>query len=362
MIAGYETWKQLGRQVDRGQKGIRILAPVRRRDTAAAEAGRDRLGGDGPPAGPAAADSEAGARPVAFRLAHVWDVSQTSGDPLPAQPAPQLLAGAAPDGLWDRLAALAAGRGFSVERGDCAEANGYTAWASRSVRVRDDVDDGLFSADIRSCRAGLQDPRPRPIDRTSGRSGTRCPNRRCARDTPLLSLLPVSPAHPAGLLLVSKERGSALEQFAPEASRDVTTLAVASAGGVVVGEGVPGTVVTDAAWQPVAVISDYPCSLLACGASAGTVRSYSLALLRWGRFLAAVAVTWDRAIRDRAAEWRRELLYGRADVRSGPGRNDERDRSTEPAERERDQAGTPAPDWPDLPDGPYPPACDGRER
>ena len=141
MIAGYETWKQLGRQVDRGQKGIQILAPVRRRDTAAAEAGRDRLGGDGPPAGPAAADSEAGARPVAFRLAHVWDVSQTSGDPLPAQPAPQLLAGAAPDGLWDRLAALAAGRGFSVERGDCAEANGYTAWASRSVRVRDDVDD-----------------------------------------------------------------------------------------------------------------------------------------------------------------------------------------------------------------------------
>jgi len=53
-----------------------------------------------------------------------------------------------------------------------------------------------------------------------------------------------------------------------------------------------------------------------------------------------------------AAEWRRELLYGRMDVRSGSGRNDERDRSTEPAERERDQAGTPAPDWPDLPDGP----------
>ena len=96
---------------------------------------------------------------------------------------------------------------------------------------------------------------------------------------------------------MSEERGSALEQFAPEASRDVTTLAVASAGGVVVGEGVPGTVVTDAAWQPVAVISDYLCSLLACGASAGTVRSYSLALLRWWRFLAAVAVTWDRATR-----------------------------------------------------------------
>jgi hypothetical protein len=88
-----------------------------------------------------------------------------------------------------------------------------------------------------------------------------------------------------------------LEQLGSEASRDVTTLAVIGVGGLRVGEGVPGVVVTDAAGQSVPAISDYLCSLLACGASTGTVRSYALALLRWWRFLAAVALPWDRATR-----------------------------------------------------------------
>src|SRR5215212_5736742 len=32
-VAGYQTWKQLGRQVRRGEKGIRIIVPMRGRTT-----------------------------------------------------------------------------------------------------------------------------------------------------------------------------------------------------------------------------------------------------------------------------------------------------------------------------------------
>src|SRR5215212_3725009 len=32
-VAGYQTWKQLGRQVRRGERGIRIIVPMRGRTT-----------------------------------------------------------------------------------------------------------------------------------------------------------------------------------------------------------------------------------------------------------------------------------------------------------------------------------------
>src|SRR5674536_198560 len=43
-------------------------------------------------------------RVVGFRPAYVWDISQTTGEPLPTPPTPALLAGQAPAGLWDALA------------------------------------------------------------------------------------------------------------------------------------------------------------------------------------------------------------------------------------------------------------------
>ena len=75
-------------------------------------------------------------------MAHVFDVSQTSGEPLPERPAPQLLAGQAPAGLWDALASEVTARGFTLERGPCLNgmANGLTNYATRTVTVRADVD------------------------------------------------------------------------------------------------------------------------------------------------------------------------------------------------------------------------------
>ena len=75
-----------------------------------------------------------------FRVVHVFDVAQTDGEPLP-DVAPALLGGQAPAGLWDDLAGQVAGHGYTLERGDCSGANGYTDPTRRVVRVRDGVDD-----------------------------------------------------------------------------------------------------------------------------------------------------------------------------------------------------------------------------
>ncbi len=158
-VAGYQAWQTLGRQVDKGEKGIQILAPIRRRPRPGepAEAGnpdtRTHPGQSAAAAARGAAPSGAETRTeetagrgnagriTGFRLAYVWDVTQTTGQPLPERPSPELLTGQAPPGLWDALTQLLADRGFTVERGDCGPANGYTDYPTRTVRIRDDVDD-----------------------------------------------------------------------------------------------------------------------------------------------------------------------------------------------------------------------------
>ncbi len=126
-VAGYRRWQSLGRQVRKGERGIAILAPCVKRARAVD-------------------DDEAAERPElvrilrGFRVAHVWDVTQTDGDPLPEM-RPALLAGEAPEGLWESLAQQVADAGFELHRGDCRGANGRTDYLDRSVKVRDDVDD-----------------------------------------------------------------------------------------------------------------------------------------------------------------------------------------------------------------------------
>jgi hypothetical protein len=126
-VAGYRRWQTLGRQVRKGQQGIAILAPCVQRSRPVD-------------------DQEEVERPEVvrilrgFRVAHVWDVSQTDGDPLP-DVTPVLLAGEAPVGLWDSLAAQVAEVGYKLLRGECGTANGRTDYLTRTVTVRDDVDD-----------------------------------------------------------------------------------------------------------------------------------------------------------------------------------------------------------------------------
>ncbi|WP_054951952.1 ArdC family protein [Flaviflexus massiliensis] len=102
--ASYTTWKKLNRYVRKGEKGLRILAPVIRRSPFDRET-QQRLTKD-----------EAKKRPpgsviwrsdvVSVKPVSVFDVSQTEGKPLPQPPEPVFLEGGVPDGLQDKLPSI----------------------------------------------------------------------------------------------------------------------------------------------------------------------------------------------------------------------------------------------------------------
>ena len=137
-VAGYQTWQALNRQVRRGEKAIRVLAPMVRRSPAPDEKTQPVTDTDSAP------DGERGQRIVGFRPVPVFDIAQTDGPPPPIPPQPVLLAGQAPDGLWDALVDEVTERGYRLLRGPIEQlqgANGVTKITEREVWVRDDVDD-----------------------------------------------------------------------------------------------------------------------------------------------------------------------------------------------------------------------------
>ena len=142
-VAGYRQWQTLGRQVEKGQSGYQILAPVTGRfassNPADAESWR-RLGkGEKPRPGEVVRSKMITAKP-----AYVWDASQTSGEPIPEPPAPTLLEGEAPTGLWDGLADHVRAQGFAVLRvpheGMIHGANGVTDYTAKTVAIRENMD------------------------------------------------------------------------------------------------------------------------------------------------------------------------------------------------------------------------------
>ena len=102
-VAGYRAWQAKGRQVRRGEKAIRVYGPVTRRVPVLGPTGVPVLDERGKPRH---RPEIVGVTPVS-----VFDVSQTTGDPIPTQPTPQLLAGHAPEGLWDALVEVVGRRG-----------------------------------------------------------------------------------------------------------------------------------------------------------------------------------------------------------------------------------------------------------
>jgi len=143
-VAGFHQWLSLGRHVIKGQQGYGILAPVTARFASpnpADAASWHRLGrGEKPGYGETVKSKLIGLKPT-----HVWDVSQTAGDPVPKLPRPNLLQGQAPAGLWDGLADQITDRGFELRLVSSAAAiggaNGLTDFLTREVSVRMDIDD-----------------------------------------------------------------------------------------------------------------------------------------------------------------------------------------------------------------------------
>jgi len=147
-VAGYRVWQGLGRQVRKGERGITILAPVRRRATTTSTTGEggESTAPDSPfPAGQSTAPTDepgagrAGRALVGFTAVTVFDLAQTDGEPLPERPAMRLAEGEAPVGLWDGLVDLVRARGFTVGGEDPSPALGVTRYATRRVDITPDL-------------------------------------------------------------------------------------------------------------------------------------------------------------------------------------------------------------------------------
>jgi antirestriction protein ArdC len=125
-VAGYHAWQALGRQVRRGEHGIRILAPHRRRLP---------LAEDDP------AEAERLSIITGFGVVAVFDVAQTDGVPLLTPPAPQLLAGDTPVAtwLWHRLAIFLAAEGVNLTRAELPHGLGCYFPLRRQVVVAPDL-------------------------------------------------------------------------------------------------------------------------------------------------------------------------------------------------------------------------------
>ncbi len=97
-VAGFQTWRKLGRFVRKGEKGIAIIAPMR-------IANKDETA-DQP--------SDEERTILRFKAVHVFDVSQTEGDPLPEF----AVVTGDPQDHTDRLKALIAAKGIALAYSD----------------------------------------------------------------------------------------------------------------------------------------------------------------------------------------------------------------------------------------------------
>lgn len=114
-VAGFNTWKDLGRWVKSGEKGIAILAPVLppRPTCSKCGAGISKGAMYCPQCGEPSGVEEIGTTPRYFKVVYVFDVSQTEGKPLPEVEVP-VLTGEVNEELFARMLELMKRQGVTV--------------------------------------------------------------------------------------------------------------------------------------------------------------------------------------------------------------------------------------------------------
>lgn len=134
-VAGYGTWKELGRQVKKGEKGIMILAPCNFGATLEREkidplTGQTLYGPDGNPL-----TEKVKIAPNRFKIAHVFDLSQTEGRELPRIGVYELTGDVSDyTGIYDRLAALSP---LPIVQEDFQRAaKGYTSFVENRIVIK----------------------------------------------------------------------------------------------------------------------------------------------------------------------------------------------------------------------------------
>ena len=96
-VAGYQTWRKLGRYVRKGEKGIAIIAPLVRRksDEESKRTDEERI-------------------IAGFKVAHIFSEEQTDGDPLPELGSVT----GNPSDYFDRLTTFVTAQGIALEYSD----------------------------------------------------------------------------------------------------------------------------------------------------------------------------------------------------------------------------------------------------
>lgn len=134
-VAGYNTWKQLGRQVKRGETGIQILAPcgfraTREQEKTDPQTGQPLYDPDGNPL-----TEKVQMSPNRFKIAYVFDLSQTDGQELPNIGVSEL-SGEVTNfaSVYERLTALSP---LPVEMAQVpGTAKGYTSFTEQRIVIR----------------------------------------------------------------------------------------------------------------------------------------------------------------------------------------------------------------------------------
>ncbi|MCA1724458.1 MAG: ArdC family protein, partial [Thermomicrobia bacterium] len=123
-VAGYRAWQSLGRQVKKGERGIRIVVPYRARvahDAENDEPGQEIVTGWG--------------------IGHVWDVPQTEGEPLALPPIHGALTGdtTVAEIVREELTRWLHGQGVTLVRTETGRANGYYLPHAREIAIHHDL-------------------------------------------------------------------------------------------------------------------------------------------------------------------------------------------------------------------------------
>lgn len=121
-VAGFHTWKQLGRSVRKGEKAIWIMAPMGR-----------KADDQGHCVDTALPDQQAARTRTGFKAVPVFDVRQTEGEPLAE--IVERLPGEAP-GVYGRLVEVARSIGYTVEGDQLPDGvNGDCSFGAKRIRV-----------------------------------------------------------------------------------------------------------------------------------------------------------------------------------------------------------------------------------
>jgi antirestriction protein ArdC len=113
-IAGFHAWRKLGRYVQKGEKGIAIVAPMVYKNEAAVDE-----------------SDEASVSTInGYKVVHVFDVSQTDGQELPT---PSCVQGD-PNKYVAKLEKLIADKGIALEYSSIISADGYSTGGKIVIR------------------------------------------------------------------------------------------------------------------------------------------------------------------------------------------------------------------------------------